>query len=163
MQLCVGMAAVAAYFFLVPEPLIDPAFVLIGVVQVLCVLLGVHLWKPQSRAPWYLLALGLACYVLGDLVFITLTAQGGSEPPFPSAADVPYYLLYPLLGASLFLTLRRQMPGRDRAGLVDAALITVAAAILSWTFLMAPYASDRSLGTLPRSSPRSGIRSGTCC
>ena len=149
-QLGVGVAAVAAYFFLVPEQLIDPAFVLIGVVQVLCVLLGVHLWKPPSRAPWYLLALGLACYVFGDLVFITLTAQTGSEPPFPSAADVPYYLLYPLLGASLFLTLRRQMPGRDRAGLVDAALITVAAAVLSWTFLMAPYATDRSLGMLEK-------------
>ena len=107
--------------------------------------MGVHLWRPESRAPWYLLAAGVACYVLGDFIYMKLTEQYGSEPPFPSVADIAYYALYPLLGASLFLTLRRQMPGRDRAGLVDAALITVAAAVLSWTFLMAPYASDPTL------------------
>ena len=146
MQLCVGAAAVAAYYFLVPEQLVDPAGVLIGVFGVLSILWGVHVWRPESRAPWYLLAAGVAFYVLGDFIYMKLTEQYGSEPPFPSVADVAYYALYPFLGASLFLTLRRQLPGRDRAGLVDAALITVAAAILSWTFLMAPYANDPTLG-----------------
>ncbi len=146
MQLCVGTAAVAAYYFVVPEQLVDPAGVLIGVFGVLSILWGVHVWRPESRAPWYLLAAGVAFYVLGDFIYMKLTEQYGSEPPFPSVADVAYYALYPLLGASLFLTLRRQLPGRDRAGLVDAALITVAAAILSWTFLMAPYANDPTLG-----------------
>jgi signal transduction histidine kinase len=145
MQLGVGMAAVAAYYFLVPEQLIDPVGVLIGVFGVVSVVCGVHVWRPESRAPWYLLAAGVAFYVLGDFLYMKLTEQYGSEPPFPSVADIAYYALYPLVGASLFLTLRRQMPGRDRAGLVDAALITVAAAILSWTFLMAPYASDPTL------------------
>jgi signal transduction histidine kinase len=145
LQLCVGMAAVAAYYTLVPEQLVDPVGVAIGVFGVVSILAGVHLWRPESRAPWYLIAAGVACYVLGDFIYMQLAAQFGSEPPFPSAADVAYYALYPLLGASLFLTLRRQMPGRDRAGLVDAALITVAAAILTWTFLMAPYASDPTL------------------
>jgi signal transduction histidine kinase len=145
-QLCVGMAAVAAYYVLVPAQLVDPVGVLIGVFGVVSIVVGVHVWRPESRAPWYLLAAGVAFYVLGDFIYMRLTEQYGSEPPFPSVADVAYYLLYPLVGASLFLTLRRQMPGRDRAGLVDAALITVAAAILTWTFLMAPYASDPTLG-----------------
>jgi signal transduction histidine kinase len=145
MQLCIGMAAVAAYYALVPAPLVDPAGVLIGVFGVLSILAGVHLWQPVSKAPWYLIAAGVACYVLGDFLYMKLTEQLGSEPPFPSVADVAYYALYPLLGASLFITLRRQLPGRDRAGLVDAALITVAATILSWTFLMAPYANDPTL------------------
>src|SRR5512137_612444 len=122
MQLCVGMAAVAAYYFLVPAPLVDPAGVVIGAFGVLSIVVGVHLWRPESRAPWYLLAAGVACYVLGDFIYMKLTEQYGSEPPFPSVADIAYYALYPLLGASLYLTLRRQMPGRDRAGLVDAAL-----------------------------------------
>lgn len=144
-QLLVGMAAVAAYYFLVPAQLVDPVGVVIGAFGVLSILVGVHLWRPESRAPWYLLAAGVAFYVLGDFIYMKLTEQYGSEPPFPSVADIAYYALYPLLGASLFLTLRRQMPGRDRAGLVDAALITVAAAVLLWTFLMAPYASDPTL------------------
>jgi signal transduction histidine kinase len=145
MQLCVGIAAVAAYYAVVPTQLVDPVGVIIGVFGVMSIIGGVHLWQPESRAPWYLLAAGVACYVLGDFIYMRLTEQYGSEPPFPSVADLAYYALYPLVGASLFLTLRRQMPGRDRAGLVDAALITVAAAILSWTFLMAPYANDPTL------------------
>jgi signal transduction histidine kinase len=145
MQLIVGMTAVAAYYFLVPDQLVDPAGVLIGVFGVLSIVGGVRLWRPESRAPWYLLAVGVALYVLGDFIYMKLTEQYGSEPPFPSVADVAYYALYPLLGASLFLTVRRQMPGRDRAGLVDAALVTVAATVLSWTFLMAPYAGDPTL------------------
>ncbi|HYO19838.1 MAG TPA: histidine kinase, partial [Dermatophilaceae bacterium] len=145
MQLCVGMAAVVAYYVLVPEQLVDPVGVVIGVFGVVSIVWGVHVWRPESRAPWYLLAAGVAFYVLGDFIYMRLAEQYGSEPPFPSVADVAYYALYPLVGASLFLTMRRQMPGRDRAGLVDAALITVAAGILTWTFLMAPYASDPTL------------------
>ncbi|MGB7981082.1 MAG: sensor histidine kinase [Candidatus Nanopelagicales bacterium] len=139
------MAAVAAYYFLVPDHLVDLVGVLIGVFGVLSVVWGVHVWRPESRAPWCLLAAGVACYVLGDFIYMKLTDQYGAEPAFPSTAEVAYYAMYPLLGASLFLTLRRQLPGHDRAGLVDAALITVAAAILTWTFLMAPYASDPTL------------------
>ncbi len=144
-QLCVGMATVAAYWLLVPDEWVDPTGVLIGMYGVASIVWGVHVWRPESRAPWYLLAAGVACYVLGDFIYMLLADRYGSEPPFPSLADVAYYALYPLVGASLYLTLRRQLPGRDRAGLIDAALITVAAAVLTWTFLMAPYASDPDL------------------
>ena len=163
MQLCVGMAAVAAYYFLVPEQLVDPVGVVIGVFGVLSIVVGVHLWRPESRAPWYLLAAGVAFYVLGDFIYMKLTEQYGSEPPFPSVADIAYYALYPLLGASLFLTLRRQMPGRDRAGtrrrcthhgrgrrpLVD---------LPDGPLRQRPHPAD-----CPRSSPRSGTPSVTCC
>ena len=103
MQLCVGMAAVAAYYFLVPAPLVDAVGVVVGAFGVLSIVVGVHLWRPESRAPWYLLAAGAGVgHALGDFIYMRLTAQYGSEPPFPSVADVAYYALYPLLGASLY-------------------------------------------------------------
>lgn len=140
-----GLALVAAYFRIVPESILDRTFVGIGLYGTTAVLVGVRVWRPEHRAGWYLLALGVMAYLVGDVVFTVQAARTGSEPPVPSVADAFYYLLYPLLGASVFLTIRRHQPGRDRAAAIDATLITVAAAVLSWTYLMAPYASDGSL------------------
>jgi signal transduction histidine kinase len=149
-QLGVGLLLVAAYFTVVPESLLDAAFVGIALYGTVSVLVGVWVWRPANPAPWYLVALGVVAYILGDLIFTVQTATTGSEPPVPSLADLFYYLMYPLLGASVFLTIRRQQPGRDRAAAIDAALITVAAAVLSWTYLIAPYAGDTELTTTER-------------
>jgi signal transduction histidine kinase len=149
-QLGVGLLLVAAYFTIVPEPLLDQAFLGIALYGTVSVLVGVWIWRPPNPASWYLLALGVVAYIVGDLIFTVQTATTGSEPPVPSLADLFYYLMYPLLGASVFLTIRRQQPGRDRAAATDAALVTVAAAVLSWTYLIAPYATDAELTTSER-------------
>jgi signal transduction histidine kinase len=141
---------VAAYLTVVPEFLLDSAFLVIALYGTVSVLVGVRVWRPENPVPWVLLALGVVAYIVGDIVFTLHTATTGSEPPVPSPADLFYYLMYPLLGASVFLTIRRQQPGRDRAAGTDAALITVAAAVLSWTYLMAPYATDTELTTVER-------------
>lgn len=151
-QLGLGLGFIAAYSTIVPAELLDPIYVLIGLYATVCVLVGVRLWHPEYPLAWHLLALGVVAYLVGDAIFIMLTAITGSEPPVPSVADAFYYLLYPLLGVSVFLTVRRQQPGRDRAAAIDAALATVAATVLTWTFLMAPYASDDSLSALQKAA-----------
>jgi signal transduction histidine kinase len=149
-QLGVGLLLVAAYFTIVPGSLLDQAFIGIALYGTVSVLVGVWIWRPANPASWYLLALGVVAYIIGDLIFTVQKATTGSEPPVPSRADLFYYLMYPLLGASVFLTIRRQQPGRDRAAATDAALVTVAAAALSWTYLIAPYATDAELTTSER-------------
>ena len=42
--------------------------------------------------------------------------------------------------------IRSRTGGRDRAGLIDALIITTGLGLLSWTFLMRPIAADASLG-----------------
>ncbi len=149
-QLVVGVLAVAGYRFLMPEGALDLAYIGIGFYGVLSVLLGVSRWRPEAATPWWLLAVGIVTWVLGDVIYSVLAIRSPDGLPFPSVADVSYYLFYPLVAASLVSTLRRRLPGRDRAGLIDATLITVAAAVLSWTFLIAPYAGDRSLRLLEK-------------
>src|SRR5262249_57850601 len=57
-----------------------------------------------------------------------------------------YILVYPALMAGLLLSVRRRTPHGDRAGVIDALIITVGAALLSWIFLIAPnvHAADVS-------------------
>jgi hypothetical protein len=54
-----------------------------------------------------------------------------------------------VLAAALLLMIRKQAPGRDWPSLVDAGIVTVGVAIVTWTFLMQPrIASDSALETV---------------
>src|SRR5262249_27062898 len=55
--------------------------------------------------------------------------------------DLLYLAHYPLVVAGLTLLIRRRSPGRDRPSLIDAAVLAVAAAMLSWLYVIGPPAS----------------------
>ena len=69
---------------------------------------------------------------------------------FPSGADGFYVGSYPLLAFGLLLLVRSRAAGADRDGLLDASMVTVGAAVLTWTYLMLPYASDPGLPLLAK-------------
>ena len=114
-----------------------------GASAVLAILTGVWLNRPDRRLPWLLLAAGQASFVIGDLLFVYLDHTG--ERPFPSLADAFYLAGYPMLATGLFLFIRRRLGGGDRAGLLDAAILTTSAGVLTWTFLMQPALVDQEL------------------
>ena len=92
--------------------------------------------RPERAAPWLFMAFGQALFVAGDLLWNYFELVG--EDPFPSVADVLYLTGYPFIAFGLFLMIRRRTAGGDRGGLIDAAILTTAVGILSWTFLMQP-------------------------
>ena len=92
--------------------------------------------RPERAAPWLFMAFGQALFVAGDLTWNYFEVIG--EDPFPSVADVLYLAGYPFIAFGLFLMIRRRTAGGDRGGLIDAAILTTAVGILSWTFLMQP-------------------------
>ena len=108
----------------------------IGASAVLVALVAIARHRPDRRAPWLLMAFGQALFVAGDLVWNWYESQG--EDPFPSVADALYLAGYPFLALGLLLLIRRRLSDGDRGGLLDAAILTTAVAILSWTFLMQP-------------------------
>ena len=61
-----------------------------------------------------------------------------------------YLLVYPALMTGVLLGARRRTPQGDRAGVLDAMIITVGVALLSWVFLMAPYVHDATLSPLAK-------------
>ena len=122
-----------------------PVFNLIGFSGVVAVVAGVRMHRPAAPVAWYLIALGLALFVAGDVLAYNYKALFGGALPFPSIADPVYLAVYPVTVAGLLLLIRRRNPGRDWASLVDATIVTIGLALLSWVFLMAPYAHDHSL------------------
>ncbi len=127
-----------------------PIYNVIGGSTVVALILGARKNSKERRLPWYLFALGQALFVSGDVLAYNYHRFFGSELPFPSIADPFYLAFYPLLVAGLLLLIHERNESRDRAGLIDALIITVAAAALSWVYLMAPYAHDHTLTLLTK-------------
>jgi PAS domain S-box-containing protein len=122
-----------------------PVFNAIGLSSPVAVLVGVRIHRSGARWAWYLIALGLALFVAGDVLAYNYTALVGGPLPFPSVADPAYLAVYPVIVAGLLLLIRRRSPGRDAASLIDATIVTIGLALLSWVFLIAPYAQDSTL------------------
>ncbi|MBV9311171.1 MAG: EAL domain-containing protein [Solirubrobacterales bacterium] len=122
-----------------------PVFNAIGASACVAILLGVRKHRPDTRWSWYLIAIGQALFVAGDVIAYNYKAFFGKDLPFPSIADPLYLAVYPVTVAGLLLLIRRRNPGRDWASLVDSVIFTIGLAMLSWIFLMAPYAHDKSL------------------
>jgi diguanylate cyclase (GGDEF)-like protein/PAS domain S-box-containing protein len=122
-----------------------PVFNAIGLSACVAIVVGVRRHKPAARLSWYLIALGQAFFVAGDVLAYNYKAFFGTALPFPSVADPFYLAVYPLTVAGLLLLIRRRNPGRDWASLVDSVIVTVGLALLSWVFLIAPYAHNTTL------------------
>jgi len=122
-----------------------PVFNVIGGSAVVALIVGARKNSKGRRLPWYLIALGQACFVTGDVLAYNYTRIFGGTLPFPSVADAVYLAVYPVTVAGLLLMARRRNPGRDWASLIDAAVVTIGLALLSWVFLISPYTRDTTL------------------
>ena len=118
----------------------------VGASAIVVALVGVWRNRPDRVAPWLLMAFGQALFVAGDLTWNYFEIIG--EDPFPSVADVLYLGGYPFIAVGLFLLIRRRLAGGDRGGVVDAAILTTAVAILSWTFLIQPQLGAADIDSL---------------
>jgi signal transduction histidine kinase len=119
----------------------------LGLSAVAAIMVGVVRHRPERPLAWYLFAVGLLSYVTADIIFYTYQDLLHREV-FPSLADVFYLAAYPFLMAGLLLLIRSRSPGADRPGLLDALVVTVGLGMVSWVFLVVPYARAPEL-TLP--------------
>ena len=122
-------------------------FNVIGLSAAAAIVCGVRLHRPSARAPWYLFAIGQTVFVFGDVIAYNYQRFFGSEIPFPSIADPFYLAVYPSIVLGILILIRRRNPGRDRASLIDSLIVATGLGLLSWIFLMAPYAHDTTLST----------------
>jgi two-component system cell cycle response regulator len=101
--------------------------------------------RRRLRLPWLLFGIGQAVYAAGDTAFYVAHDLLGDNA-YPSLADPLYLAHYPLVVIGLILLIRLRSPGRDLPGLLDAAALTVVAAMLSWLYQIGPLARiDASL------------------
>jgi diguanylate cyclase (GGDEF)-like protein/PAS domain S-box-containing protein len=130
-----------AYLF-VPGVRQGWVFNVIALSSPVAMIVGVRMWKPEVRAPWYLFALGQAFFVAGDIITYNYDKLFGTELPFPSIGDVLYLSVYPCLIAGVLMLVRRRNPGRDRESLIDSLIVAIGVGVVSWIFVMAPIAAD---------------------
>lgn len=122
-----------------------PVFNVIGFSACAAIVVGVRIHRPATRWAWYLIALGQFMFATGDVIAYNYKAFFGATLPFPSIADPLYLAVYPLTVAGLLVLVRRRNPGRDWGSLIDSVIVTIGLALLSWIFLIAPYAHDATL------------------
>src|SRR5262245_10593585 len=92
----------------------------IGISSVTAIMVGTIRNAPRRRAPWYLLAAGVACLIAGDITADLLIRVFHQPDPFPSIADVFYLTMYVLIAAGMIWLYRSGTVRREISGLLDA-------------------------------------------
>ncbi len=98
----------------------------------------------NDRLAWRLIAGGITCWVVGDLLWDAYAYLRWNRPSV-SVADLLYLAGYPLLAAGIVRILALRTPGRYREGLLDGVAFAIAAAIATWAFLVVPTTANASL------------------
>ena len=143
-------ATVTLLYMVVPKDLAKLVFwPIIGWSSVAAILLGIRMHKPAHAGAWRFLAAGTALFIIGDN-FYTFRAQiqQKSTDMFPSWVDVIYLAMYPTMIVGLAWMVHRRT-NRERAAVLDSAVVTSALGLLVWVVLIAPYL-DGSMRVIER-------------
>jgi signal transduction histidine kinase len=116
----------------------------IEVGAVCAVVVGVRRYRPAAPHAWLLIAAGIFAFTIGDLIWGLYEAVDGD--PFRWTADAFYLMGYPLIAAGLVVATRWRVPRSDWRSLIDAGMITVAASLFAWVYLIEPNRTDTGLG-----------------
>jgi diguanylate cyclase (GGDEF)-like protein/PAS domain S-box-containing protein len=152
-QVYLLFAAVGTFLYLLVPPLKGNAlmFNALGLTSWIAVIVGIRRNRPSYSLPWWLFAVGLFLYWMGDVYTYSFPKYIlHHEVPFPSIGDAIYLSVYVALMLGLLLLVRRRNPQRNRNSLIDAAIMTLGLSLLSWVLLIAPYLHDPTLGLLPK-------------
>lgn len=116
-----------------------PAWSVLGLSSVAAIVYGARRYRPKAPAAWWFIAGGVTLFITGDTIYKTWhQIMGQQNIPFPSFVDAISITMYPVLAVGLLLLVRARLPGGDKAGLVDALIITLGLGLLSWIFLIGP-------------------------
>jgi signal transduction histidine kinase len=135
--LAFGLAAAVVYFLLPnDERLSTASSAVLHYVGAVAVVAGVRRHRPADPWPWYLIATALVSLGTGDALF---------SSSMPDLADACWLMAYLILTVALLRLVRARSRGRDVPALLDALVVTIGLGVVSWQFLMVPYARDPSL------------------
>lgn len=114
------------------------------------ILVGIYLYRPVVRLPWYLFSAGFFIFNLGNVVSQNLGWFYSGEPPLPSLADWLFLVGNLTNFVAVFLFLRSREPFRDTGSLIDALIVGTTGGAFAWIFLMDRVASDTTYTVFQR-------------
>ncbi len=144
--------AASAGFFLLPAGGLAQGslFALVSAAAPAAILAGLRVYRPTRRRAWRWLLAGQVVNLVANLVYYPFTVATGISLPYPSVADALYLTAYGLLVAGLVALVRERSRGGDRAGLLDAGIVTTGVGVLSLIYLVHPYLVASDLTPLAR-------------
>ena len=149
LYICGGVLVTAAFLY-APGFRQGWLFNVIAISSPIAIVIAVRLWKPQTRLPWYLFALGQTFFVAGDVITYNYLRFFGVDLPFPSVGDVFYLSVYPCLVAGILWLIRLRNPGGDRDSVIDSLIVAIGVGTVSWVFLLSPLAGDAGSNLLEK-------------
>ncbi len=99
---------------------------------------GLWLHRPQYRAPWYLLAAGIAILITADLMWDNYATLFGEEVPYPSLADPLYIAGFGAAIVAFWFWTRRANQANYREDNLDAGIVSIGLAVIVWMFILGP-------------------------
>ena len=116
-----------------------PAWAVLGLSAVAAIVYGARRYRPKAPLAWWFIGAGVTLFITGDTIYkFWHQIMGQQNIPFPSFIDAIYITMYPVLAVGLLLLVRARLPGGDKAGLLDALIVTLGLGLLSWIFLIGP-------------------------
>ncbi|MEV7175080.1 EAL domain-containing protein [Kitasatospora sp. NPDC093679] len=116
----------------------------IGLSSFAAIVVGVRLNRPAHAESWYLLAVANLSFTIGEVVQVIQTNYL-HQTAFPSLADAFYLAEFVLYALGVWGFIRWRTAHQDRGSLIDALTLTVGLALLSWMYLVVPYARNPEL------------------
>ncbi|MEU8657396.1 GGDEF domain-containing protein [Actinoplanes philippinensis] len=121
----------------------------IAVSGVIAMIVGVVRNRAAAARLWIMFA-GCQLLVVGGDFTYAWYARHLHQSPYPAPAD-GFYLAAGILEVLVLVRiLRRRLPARDAAGVIEAVILTGSFALIAWVYLMKPVAQDTELTTAGR-------------
>jgi diguanylate cyclase (GGDEF)-like protein len=111
--------------------------------------IGIRRYQPRGRWAWWLIALGQFLPALGETIY-GVGIQTNPDLPYNFMTDPFYLASYPLMVVGLAWLVRLRTPEWDAPSLIDAGIIAISAALLSWIFLISPVTGAVELSSWDR-------------
>jgi diguanylate cyclase (GGDEF)-like protein/PAS domain S-box-containing protein len=102
------------------------------------------------RRTWFCFALASSAFLVGGLVRTLHGTLIGVERPFPSPADPVVIIGHLLLIAGSILLGHLRSPDRNRAAIIDGALVAAGIETVVWVLLLWPYVNDGDIAGAAR-------------
>jgi diguanylate cyclase (GGDEF)-like protein len=144
--LAILAAAVIAYFWTPDTWLQTIVYDSIAVSGIVAMVVGVRRNRAAAARLWTGFAGCLLLAAVGDFTYAWY-ARHLHLSPYPAPADGFYLTAGALEVVVLVLILRRRLPARDAAGVIEAVIFTGSCALIAWVYLMKPVTEDTELTT----------------
>ncbi|NTW41296.1 MAG: diguanylate cyclase, partial [Cellulomonadaceae bacterium] len=115
----------------------DVVYLTVALSGVVAVALGARRNRPATPSSWYLIAAGMATWIVGGAVYSWFDPIGDQHLTV-LAADMLHLLTYPLVALGMILFARSRGAEVRATALLDTAILTVGIGLLSWVFLIEP-------------------------